>query len=286
MTETKEQTIARLLAMANRMRRNALAMGLAAGPLGAHIAPGLSIIEICAVLYGAVMRIRSQEPLWPERDRFLLSKGHGSLGYYTALAEAGFFPLEELQTFEKPESFLSGQPSMWPEKGIELASGSLGLGLSVGIGIALAGRKARREYTTYVLMGDGECNEGSVWEAAMAAAHFRLGNLVAIIDANGLQSDGPCKTVMDMGSHEAKWRSFGWETATVAGHDVAALYDAFTAPRREPNKPLVVVASTVKGKGISFMEHNNEWHHNRLTQAQYEAAIKELPDSPPLDRSC
>jgi transketolase len=276
--EGGEETVARLRAMAGRMRRNALGMTLAAGPLGAHVAPGLSIIEICAVLYGSVMKLDPRNPSWPDRDRFLLSKGHGALALYTALAEVGFFPVEDLKTFEVPESFLTGQPAMCLEKGIEISSGSLGLGLSVGIGIALAGRKARRDYATYVLMGDGECNEGTVWEAAMAAAHFKLDRLVAVVDANGLQSDGPCTSILDMGSHEAKWRSFGWEAVAVDGHDVGALLDVFTAPRRDPGQPLVVIASTVKGKGVSFMENNNEWHHNRLTQAQYEAALKEVAD--------
>jgi transketolase len=271
----KEEIPDRLRAMAVRMRRNALSMALRAGPLGAHIAPGLSIVDICAVLYGAVMRLDPKKPRWRERDRFLLSKGHGSLGYYTALAEAGFIPFEELETFEAPASVLSGQPSMCLEKGIEISSGSLGLGLSVGIGIALAGRMAKLNYTTYVLMGDGECNEGTVWEAAMAASHYRLDNLVAIIDANGMQSDGRCQSIMDMESHESKWRSFGWETSIADGHDVEALYHVFTAPR-SIGKPLAVIAYTIKGKGISFMENNNEWHHNRLTQAQYEVAIKEL----------
>ena len=265
--------------MASRMRGNLLRMTFAAGPLGAHVAPALSIIEICAVLYGAAMRLDAKNPSWPERDRFLLSKGHGALALYTALAETGYFPAEELASFEVPESFLTGQPAMCLEKGIEMASGSLGLGLSFGIGVALAGRRAQRRFRTYVLMGDGECNEGSVWEAAMAAAHFRLGALVAVIDANGLQSDGPCRTIMDMGSHESKWQSFGWETVSVNGHDVAALLDAFSAPRREPDRPLAVIASTVKGKGSSFMENNNEWHHNRLTQGQYDAAMKELSES-------
>lgn len=274
----RDEITARLRGMALRMRRNALSMTLTAGSLGAHVAPGLSVIEICAVLYGAVMRINPKNPSWPDRDRFLLSKGHGSLGFYTALAEAGFFPVEELKTFENPEGFLPGQPAMFLEKGIEISSGSLGHGLSVGIGIALAGKKAKRRYTTYVLMGDGECNEGSVWEAAMAAPHFKLDNLVAVIDANGMQSDGACSMIMDMGNHEAKWRSFGWDAVSVDGHDVAALYDAFTASRCETGRPMAVIASTVKGKGVSFMENNNEWHHNRLTQAQYDAAMKELAD--------
>lgn len=272
--------------MADRMRRNALAMALGAGPLGAHLGSGLSVIEICAVLYGEVMKLDPRAPCWKDRDRFLLSKGHGCLGYYTALAEAGFLTVEELGTFERPEGFLSGHPSMHMEKGIELSSGSLGLGLSVGIGITLAGRRSGRTYTTYVLMGDGECNEGSVWEAAMAASHFKLDKLVAVIDANGMQSDGPCEAIMNMGEVEAKWRSFGWETVAVDGHDVGALYDAFTSPRRESNKPFIVIASTVKGKGVSFMENNNEWHHNRLTQAQYDAAMQELSDRSSRSSQC
>jgi transketolase len=272
----REAIVERLRAQALRMRRAAVEMAFAAGPLGAHVGPALSIMEITAVLYGAVMRLDPKNPAWPDRDRFLLSKGHGSMGLYTALAEAGFFPVEELKTFEVPESHLTGQPAMNLAKGIEISSGSLGLGLSVGIGMAVATRRAARPSRTYVLMGDGECNEGTVWEAAMAAAHLRLGNLIAIVDANGMQSDGPCTAVLDMGSHEEKWRSFGWETATVDGHDVGALYDAFAAPRSGTGKPLAVIARTVKGKGVSFMEQNNEWHHNRLTQAQYDAALAEL----------
>ena len=274
----REELINKLRAMAKRMRRTALAMTLGAGPHGAHVGPSLSIIDICAVLYGGVMQIDPRNPLWTERDRFLLSKGHGALGLYSALAESGFFTREELNTFETPETLLSGQPAMCVERGIEISSGSLGLGLSIGIGVALAGKKAQRRYNTYVLMGDGECNEGAVWEAAMAAAHFKLDWLIAIIDANGLQSDGLCSTVMDMVSHEAKWRSFGWETRCVDGHDVSALLDAFTATRKTPNCPLVVIATTVKGRGVSFMENNNEWHHNRLSQAQYGAALQELAD--------
>jgi transketolase len=272
----KEERSASVRAMADRMRKTALALTYGAGPHGAHVGPGLSIIEICAVLYGGVMQMDAKNPFWAERDRFLLSKGHGALALYTALGEAGFFAREELETFETPESLLCGQPAMCVEKGIEISSGSLGLGLSLGIGIALAGRKTGRRYKTYVLMGDGECNEGSVWEAAMAAAHFKLDNLIAIIDANGMQSDGPCESIMDMVSHEAKWRSFGWETRCVDGHDVDALYSAFTEERRALNRPLAIIAKTVKGKGVSFMESNNEWHHNRLTQAQYESALQEL----------
>jgi len=266
--------------MSGRMRRQALRMALSTGTMGAHVAPGLSIIEICAVLYGAVMKLKPDQPQWEERDRFLLSKGHGTLAYYTALAEAGFFPASELDQFEVPESWLTGQPSPYLEKGIELASGSLGLGLSVGVGVALAAKKKGLSYTTYVLMGDGECNEGTVWEAAMAAAHFRLDNLVAVVDANGMQSDGPCASIMNMGSHTAKWQSFGWEASEADGHDVGSLYDAFTAARSAPPRPRIVIAKTVKGKGVSFMENNNEWHFSRITHEQYAAAMAELGDEP------
>jgi transketolase len=276
--DEQDERIDRLRQMACRMRRTALALTLGAGPNGAHIGPSLSIIDICAVLYGSVLRLDPANPRWSDRDRFLLSKGHGALGFYTALGEAGFFTLEELNTFEKHESLLPGQPAMCVDKGIEISSGSLGLGLSIGIGVALAGRNARRSYRTYVLMGDGECNEGTVWEAAMAAAHFKLSSLVAIVDANGMQSDGACSAILDMGCHESKWQSFGWETRCVNGHDVGALLDAFTASRHNPDRPLAVIASTVKGKGISFMENNNDWHHNRLTQAQHDAALLELVD--------
>lgn len=272
----RQAIVEQLRARALRMRRAALDMAFAAGPLGAHVGPALSIIEITAVLYGAVMRLDPTNPAWPDRDRFLLSKGHGSLGLYTALAEAGVIPREELKTFEVPESHLTGQPAMNLAKGIEISSGSLGLGLSVGVGMSLAMRMASRACRTFVLMGDGECNEGTVWEAAMTASHLRLEHLISIVDANGMQSDGPCTSVLDMGSHEEKWRSFGWDTLAVDGHDVGALYDAFTAPRTGAARPLAVIARTVKGKGVSFMERNNEWHHNRLTQAQYDAAVAEL----------
>lgn len=271
-------TVMELRAMARRMRRAAVEMSFRVGPHGAHVGPGLSIIDICAVLYGAVMRFDPANPLWPERDRFLLSKGHGSLGLYTALAEAGLLTEEELNKFETPEALLSGQPAMCVEKGIEISSGSLGLGLSLGIGIALAAQKTGRQYSTYVLMGDGECNEGSIWEAAMAAPHFKLDKLIAIIDANGLQSDGLCSNIMDMNSHEDKWRSFGWETRSVDGHDVRALWHAFTAARVEHCRPLAVIATTVKGKGVSFMENDLQWHHSRVSQKQYEAALHELAE--------
>lgn len=276
MTANQKRTIFELQEMAQRMRKTALGMVYAAGPMGGHIAPALSIMEICAVLYGAVLRIDPASPCSPYRDRFLLSKGHGALALYAGLAEAGFLTPAELGSFEMPESILTGQPARCLEKGIEISSGSLGHGLSIGVGIALAGRKADRGYRTYVLLGDGECNEGTVWEAAMAASHFRLGHLIAIVDANGMQSDGICEDILDMGSHEDKWRSFGWDVRSVDGHDIEALLRAFREMRPNAELPLAIIARTSKGKGVSFMEHNNQWHHSRLTKQQYEAALLEL----------
>ncbi len=272
-----EQMIDKIASMAKRMRKNALTMAFSAGNNGAHLGPGLSIIEIMAVLYGGIMKLDPENPEWADRDRFILSKGHGTLGYYTALAEAGIITSDELGTFEENGGFLPGQPIMNMKKGIEFSSGSLGLGLSLGVGVALSGRKQNKDYNVYVLMGDGECNEGSVWEAAMAASHFKLDNLIVIIDYNKMQSDGPSHTVLDMGDIEAKWSSFGFKTFTVDGHNINETYSTFKiATNDKAGKPAVIIANTIKGKGVSFMENNNEWHHNRLVQSQYEAALAEL----------
>lgn len=258
---------------ADRMRRDALTMSLAAGSTGAHLGGGLSMIEIMAVLYMGVMRYDVSNPLWEERDRFILSKGHGVLAYYTALNRAGFVSDLELATFKSNVTFLYGHPSMNLSKGIEFSSGSLGLGLSLGVGTALAlNRKGNITSRVFVLMGDGECNEGSVWEAAASAAHFKLDNLIAIVDKNGLQYDGNTCSVLSMDCLSAKWLSFGWSVLDVDGHDVSALYEALST---RSSRPLAVIANTVKGKGVSFMENNPAWHHARLTQSQFEQAITE-----------
>ena len=223
------------------------------------------------------MKVDPRNPGWPDRDRFILSKGHGSLGYYTALTEAGFITKEQLFTFEENAGSLPGQPSLNMEMGIEFSSGSLGMGLALGGGVALAGKKQNRNFNVYVLLGDGECNEGSVWEAAMSASHYHLDNLVAIVDCNKMQSDGPTHTIMNMGDLAAKWSSFGFTPFAVDGHNVAALYDTLViASEPKEGRPTVVIANTVKGKGVSFMENDNTWHHNRLVQAQYDTAMSEL----------
>lgn len=275
--QTREQIILKVKQTAMKMRQQALSMGLSAGTNGAHFGSGLSMIELTATLYAGVMKLDSNNPHLEDRDRFILSKGHGSLGYYTALAAVGFLTDDELATFEKNEGDLPGQPAMNMSKGIEFSSGSLGLGLSLGIGVALVSKRTKKHYNTYVLMGDGECNEGSVWEAVMAASHYKLDNLIAVIDRNNLQSDGVCSEIMCMGDMADKWRCFGWETVEIDGHNIDEIYDAFSTVRTT-GKPYAVIANTVKGKGVSFMENNNEWHHNRLTQAQFDAALAELAD--------
>lgn len=272
--EAKEEVIKKIEKLAFKMRKHALNMAFSAGNNGAHLGPGLSIIEIVATLYGGVLKYNVKNPSLEERDRFILSKGHGSLGYYPALAETGFFSIEELYTFENNDGFLPGQPVMNLEKGIEYSSGSLGMGLSFGAGMAFSAKKRNLDYKVYVLMGDGECNEGTVWEAAMSAAHFHLNNLVAIIDNNKMQSDGETSEVLNMLNFADKWKSFGWDVVEVDGHDIPSIYESLTLYKHE--RPLVIIANTVKGKGISFMEGNIDWHHGQLTRSLFEAAMNEL----------
>ncbi len=267
--------VAGIEAMAKRMRKTALDGALGAGGKSAHIGGALSIVDITATLFGAVMRLDPKNPEWPDRDRFILSKGHGVLGYYTALAEAGFIPMDELMKFEETGSYLLGHPVMNRPKGIEFSNGSLGMGLSLGIGVSISARRRNQDFRVFVVMGDGECNEGSVWEAAMAAAHFKLKNLVAIIDRNNLQQTGTNADIMSIGDVAAKFTSFGWRVIELNGHDAGALFDALN-PRNTTDQPLAIVAHTVKGKGFSFTENNNDWHHAVLTRSQFDTAMQEL----------
>ena len=247
-----------------------------AGP--AHLGGGLSIVEIVTALYKNVMRYDFNNPRDPSRDRFILSKGHGVLGFYPVLAEVGIIEESKLATFKHNGSDLIAHPVMNLDLGIESSNGSLGHGLSLGVGISLAALKSNQVFHTFVLMGDGECNEGSVWEAAMSAVQYRLGNLTAIIDNNGLQSDGKSEDIIEAAALSERWRGFGWEVVTVDGHNFSELINALT-PRKGSIKPTVVIAKTTKGKGVSFMENNNEWHHNRLTKSMYDKAVLELEES-------
>lgn len=260
--------------MAARMRKRILEMSLRCeGPT--HLGGGLSIVEIMATLYGGVMNFNPYNPHWEERDRFILSKGHGVLGLYTALVEAQIITEEVFEQFKKDDSPLIAHPVMNLDLGIEASNGSLGQGLSLAVGMAIAARKKKASHRMYVLMGDGECNEGSVWEAAMSAAQFKLGNIVAFVDNNGFQSDGSTEDIITSLSLASKWRSFGWNVCEVEGHDVGAIVDALSRSLAD-DQPNCLVAKTIKGKGIGFMESNNEWHHNRLTQAMFDRAMAEL----------
>ena len=275
MTEMPEDLLNELRQRAREIRCDLVRMLAAAG--SGHSGGSLSAVEIVTALYWHVLRIRPDEPAWPDRDRFVLSKGHAAPVLYAVLAERGFFPVAELQTLRKLGSRLQGHPDLRKVPGVEASTGSLGQGLSVGLGMALAGRLDRRSCRVYVLLGDGECEEGQVWEAAMAAAHYQAGNLTAIIDNNGLQIDGPVAEVLSPLPLPEKWRAFGWEVTEVDGHDPGALLQAFDwAAGVNGSKPKLIVAHTVKGKGISFMENQVDWHGKTPSPEQATCALKEL----------
>ena len=272
MSITPEMT-RKIRSMAQRMRLRALEMAFGAGNSGAHLGSAMSCMEIFAILFGGALKLDPSNPLWPERDRFIASKAHCVLAYYPALAEAGFLTNDDLDTFKKSSTRLAGHPSMNAEYGIEYSGGSLGMALSVGVGMALDAKIKRRDNRVYILLGDGECNEGSNWEAFLAASHFKLNNLIAVIDKNNLQYDGFTDDVMSLSDLESKLRSFDWSVTSVDGHDVHALLEAFS---RKCDAPYAIIANTVKGKGVSFMENSREWHHSRLTERQYEIAAAEV----------
>lgn len=243
--------------------------------LSTHLGGGLSMVEVMATLYARVLNYDKNNPRWSGRDRFILSKGHGVLGYYAGLLAAGFISDEVYSTFQTNESDLIAHPVMNLDLGIESSNGSLGQGLSMAIGIALAAKKKNLDFKVYVLLGDGECNEGSIWEAVMSAPQLKLDNLIAVVDYNRLQSDGDSKKIIDLGDLAVKFKCFGWNVHDVNGHDINELVHAFEEVH-PAGVPKMIVANTVKGKGISFMENNNEWHHNRLTKANYELALAEI----------
>ncbi len=258
--------------LANQRRADALTMIHTANT--GHTGGALSVLDVLSVLFYGVLRVRPGQPDWPDRDRFLLSKGHSVEGYLAILADLGFFHKDELKTFSKPGSRLIGHPSA-KVPGVEVCTGALGHGLSIGIGIAIAAKRSNADYNTYVVMGDGEQAEGSVWEAAMSGAHYRLDNLFAIVDRNGLQISGTTEQVMGLEDFSAKWRAFGWEVTEIDGHDIKALLDYFHLSKRE-GKPHLLIAHTVKAKGLPFAENKPEWHHKVPTREQLEAAYEAL----------
>lgn len=261
--------------VSQNMRKDILHLAHQAGNNGSHVGPALSIVEIMAVLYMQIMNIDRSNTKWEERDRFLLSKGHGALGYYAAMYQAEVITKKDLYSYKVDGSFLSGQPSKNLQLGIEYSGGSLGLGLSYGTGIALAAKRTSKSFRTFVLMGDGEINEGSVWESVMFAKHHKLSNLIAIIDRNNMQSDGLNEDIISV-DMEAAWKGFGWEVITCDGHSTEKLMEAFQ--QNDTDYPKVIIANTIKGKGVSFMENSIDWHHNRLTDELYQKALIELEE--------
>ena len=265
-----------LKAHALHMRKLCLQMAYNCGG-SAHLGGGLSLIEALAVLYGAVLNI-SHLP-YEKQDKFILSKGHGVLGYYAALAEFGIFDSKLLDTFLADGSDLIAHPVMKPEIGLEASTGSLGQGISMAVGLALSAKKKHYDYQTYVLCGNGESNEGSVWEACMSAVNFKLDNFTLFLDNNHMQSDGMSETVMNVsGKYGNMLKALGFQVIEVDGNDIEQVYDAFLTPH-SPDVPKAIIGNTIKGKGISFMENNPKWHHNRLTREKFEEAMAELEAS-------
>lgn len=259
---------------ATSLRRHVVRMLARAG--SGHPGGSLSAVEFVTALYfGGVLRYDPERPEWEDRDRFILSKGHGVPVLYAALAEAGYFPASELSTLREIDSRLQGHPVYGTAPGIEASTGSLGQGLSIGLGIALAGRLDRKDFRVFVLLGDGECQEGQVWEAAMAAGHHRPDNLVAMVDANGFQLDGAIEDIMGLEPFAAKWESMGWAVKEIDGHDLGAVMDAL-AWAGEQNGPACIIGRTVKGKGVSFMENENKYHGVAPSNEELEKALLEL----------
>ena len=241
-----------------------------------HLGSAFSLVEILRVLYDDVLRYDPANLKWPDRDRCILSKGHGCLALYVILAEKGFFPTEELRKFCKSDGILGGHPEH-TIPGVEVSTGSLGHGLSIGIGFALNARYEKADYRTFVIIGDGESNEGSVWEAALCAGKHRLSNLTVVVDYNKQQSYGSTFEVQDLEPLADKWRSFGFAVAEVDGHDIEALRSVFTSLPIEPNKPSTIVCHTIKGKGVDFAESNLSWHHkSKITDQEIESLLGAL----------
>jgi len=268
---TDQDWIAEVRARATRARESVVAM--AAGPHGAHVGGSLSAVDVLTVLYSRVLRVRADDPGWADRDRFVMSKGHASAGLYAVLAEHGFIDREECATYARSGSRLAGHPSP-VVPGVEFGTGSLGHGLSLGTGVALGLRRTGRPARVHVLLGDGELQEGSVWEAVMAAAHLRLANLTAVVDRNGLQISGRTEDCIALEPLVDRWAAFGWSVTEVDGHDLAALDKAF-APAGE-DRPTVIIARTVKGADVPLFEGKKKSHHVTLSPAVRDRALAGL----------
>ena len=280
-----EFTLEALETVARRTRRE-IVMAIANAKAG-HLGGPLSAVEMLTALYFRVMQIRPEEPDWPDRDRFVLSKGHSSIALYATLALRGYFPVEELNTFDAIDSRLQGHPDMNALPGLDMSTGSLGLGFGAGVGIALGAKLLGRSFMTYVMVGDGECNEGVIWEGAHVAQRYELDNLVALVDENQLQQfcwrDGasPGRVALPpygVGQLAQRWEAFGWTVLEVDGHDITAVIEALQEARQHSGTPMALLAHTTKGKGVSFMENNWTWHSRIPTEEELRQALEELSD--------
>ncbi len=269
-----KRSISELEDIARKLRRHVITMIAAAG--SGHPGGSLSAADIVTALYFDIMKYDPANPHWPDRDRFILSKGHAAPVLYAALAECGYFPLDWLTTLRKTGTCLQGHTDSTLTPGVDVSAGSLGQGLSIGIGMALAARLDNRDYRTYVLLGDGECDEGQVWEAAMFAPNYQLDNLTAIVDFNTLQLDGFTGDIMNLEPFMAKWTAFMWEVIEINGHDILQIIDAIQQAKAVKGRPTVIVAHTIKGKGVSFMENNVDWHGRAPNKSETEIALREL----------
>ena len=271
-----ESRIKELQKIAYKIRRDAIDAVYSAA--SGHPGGSLSIAEILAYLYFEEMNIDPKNPQKPDRDRFVLSKCHAAPGLYAALAERGYFPVEELKTLRQIDSVLQGHPDMKHIPGVDMSTGSLGLGISAACGMALAAKQMKQDWRVWTIVGDGESEEGQVWEAAMFAAHYKLDNLCAIIDWNGLQIDGAVKDVMNPTPLDEKFKAFGWHVIMIYAHDLAAIDAAVKEAKATKGQPTAIIAKSVKGKGVSYMENAVNWHGAAPKQEQYEIAVKELDE--------
>lgn len=267
-------TVEALKQMAATIRSDIIDMICTAG--AGHPGGSLSAADIVTALYFRIMRIDPADPGWPDRDRFILSKGHACPVWYAALAERGYFDKSHLATLRQLNSILQGHPDMHKTPGVDMTAGSLGHGLSVGVGMALSGKLRKKDYHVWIVIGDGESQEGSIWEAAMAGAKWQLDNLTAVLDRNHLQNDSCVDDLMPIEPLADKWRAFGWNTVEIDGHDMDQIVPALEAARSRKGAPTIVIAHTIKGKGVSFMENVAEWHGKAPCKEEAEKALEEI----------
>jgi len=265
---------AKLKEMAKKLRRHVITMIATAG--SGHPGGSLSAADIITALYFKILRYDPENPQWSDRDRFILSKGHAAPILYAALAESGYLPVSELTTLRRLDSRLQGHADRNFTPGVEMSAGSLGMGLSFAIGVALAAKLDSKNYRIYVLLSDGECEEGQTWEAALSAAHFKLDNITAIVDYNGIQLSGRICDIMNLEPFTRKWQAFDWHTIDIDGHDLDKILSACREAESMKGKPTVIIAHTIKGKGVSFMENNVAFHGKAPTLEEAEMALKEL----------